>query len=394
MTERIYTRDQQGRLEALEGERFAKEDELQALIAEHPELLDGTQMRPDAPRRWILIAREQGIAESSDATVRWAVDHLLVDQDAVPTLVEVKRGSSPEIRRTIVGQILEYAAHAARTWRADTLRQAFEESSDARGLDPSAELGKLLVPDGESEPDADGFWERVATNLAAARLRLLFVADHIPDPLERVVEFLNAQMDRIEVLAVEIKQFKGDSRQTLVPRVIGRTAASPRPPSGHGSRAKLDRESFLNGFTDSEHHRVAARLLDVASESGAVLDWGSNGVCIRIPYSGGKKPVGVAWLFPPSVRGVVNWRGLTDVSFGNTLHLRPEAEAEPPAEADRLVYAALRRWMEEVGRYDFANDVSVRHAYPARTISYAAAALHIDRLASGLARVVSEIRSL
>ena len=87
-------------------------------------------MRPDAPRRWILIAREQGIAESSDAAARWAVDHLLVDQDAVPTLVEVKRGSSPEIRRTIVGQVLEYAAHAARTWRADTLRQAFEESSE------------------------------------------------------------------------------------------------------------------------------------------------------------------------------------------------------------------------------------------------------------------------
>ena len=227
MTERIYTRDQQGQLEPLEEERFAREEELQALIAEHPEVLDGEQMRPGAPLRWILIAREQGIAESSDAAARWAVDHLLVDQDAVPTLVEVKRGSNSEIRRTIVGQMLEYAAHAARTWTADTLRQAFEESTDARGLDPSEELGKLLVPDGEGEPDADGFWERVATNLAAARLRLLFVADDIPDPLERVVEFLNAQMAGIEVLAVEIKQFKGDSRQTLVPRVIGRTAASP-----------------------------------------------------------------------------------------------------------------------------------------------------------------------
>ena len=227
MTERIYTRDQQGQLAPLEEERFAKEEELQALIAEHPEVLDGEQMRPGAPLRWILIAREQGIAESSDAAARWAVDHLLVDQDAVPTLVEVKRGSNPEIRRTIVGQMLEYAAHAARTWTADTLRHAFEESVDARGLDPSEELGKLLAPDGEGEPDADGFWERVATNLAAARLRLLFVADDIPDPLERVVEFLNAQMAKIEVLAVEIKQFKGDSRQTLVPRVIGRTAASP-----------------------------------------------------------------------------------------------------------------------------------------------------------------------
>ena len=60
MTERIYTRDPQGRLEPLDGESFEKEDELQALIAEHTELLDGTQMRPEDPLRWILIAREQG----------------------------------------------------------------------------------------------------------------------------------------------------------------------------------------------------------------------------------------------------------------------------------------------------------------------------------------------
>ena len=34
-------------------------------------------------------------------------------------------------------------------------------------------------------------------------------SDEIPDPLERVVEFLNAQMPNIEVLAVEIKQVPG-----------------------------------------------------------------------------------------------------------------------------------------------------------------------------------------
>ena len=153
-------------------------------------------------------------------------------------------GSNPEIRRTIVGQMLEYAAHAARTWTADTLRQAFEESTDARSRDPREGLRRLLEPDGDGEPDADGFSEHVATNLATARLRLLFVADDIPDPLERAVEFLNAQMDRIEVLAVEVKQFKGDSRQTLVPRVIGRTAAPPRP-RPDPVRVKLDRESGL-----------------------------------------------------------------------------------------------------------------------------------------------------
>ena len=392
MAERIYTRDQHGRLEPLEGERFAKEDELQALIAEHPELLDGTQMRPDDPRRWILISREQGIAESSDAGARWAVDHLLVDQDAVPTLVEVKRGSSPEIRRTIVGQMLEYAAHAARTWTADTLRHAFEESTDARGLDPGEELGKLLKLDGEEEPDADGFWERVATNLAAARLRLLFVADDIPDPLERVVEFLNAQMAGIEVLAVEIKQFKGDSRQTLVPRVIGRMAASRRSRAGQGTRRpKLDRELFLNAFSNPEHRSVAVRLVGVADESGAIVERYANGLGIRIPCSHWKKPVGVAWLFPPSEWGHAVLRGLTAVSFGISVDL-PATEASLP-EDKRFVYASLRRWMEEIAGYDFAKDASTPY-YHARTISYDDAARHIDRLESDLAKVVSEIRAL
>ena len=392
MAERIYTRDQQGRLEPLEGERFGKEDELQALIAEHPELLDGTQMRPDDPRRWILISREQGIAESSDAAARWAVDHLLVDQDAVPTLVEVKRGSSPEIRRTIVGQMLEYAAHAARTWSADTLRHAFEESADARGLDPAEELGKLLQPDGEEEPDADGFWERVAINLAAARLRLLFVADDIPDPLERVVEFLNAQMAGIEVLAVEIKQFKGDSRQTLVPRVIGRIAASPRSHAGQGARRpKLDRESFVNAFDHTEHRSAAVRLLGVADESGAIVERYANGLGIRIPCSHWKKPVGVAWLFPPSEWGHAVLRGLTAISLGISVDL-PATEASLP-EDKRLVYAALRRWMEEIAGYDFAKDASTPY-YHAWTISYDDAARHIERLSSGLAKVVSEVRAL
>ncbi len=227
-------------------------------------------MRPGDPRRWILITREKGIAETPDAGARWSIDHLIVDQDAVPTLVEVKRGSNPEIRRTIVGQMLEYAAHAAQTWTADELRRTFEESANAQSLDPSEVLGQLLQA-GE-EPDADGFWEKVATNLTARRLRLLFVADDIPDPLERVVEFLNAQMPGIEVLAVEIKQFRGRSTQTLVPRVLGRTATS----SGHGAtgpRRRLTQESFLDELPSDEARNVATRILDVAREHGASLAW-------------------------------------------------------------------------------------------------------------------------
>lgn len=51
MAERIYARSGESGLEPLEEEAFSTEDELQALIAEHPELLDGRQIRPDDPLR-------------------------------------------------------------------------------------------------------------------------------------------------------------------------------------------------------------------------------------------------------------------------------------------------------------------------------------------------------
>ena len=91
--EKIFVRRGSGRPEPLEEVPFDTEDELQELVAEYPELLAGERIDPDNPRRWIIIKREKGIPDRPDAGDRWSVDHLLIDQDAVPTLVEVKRSS-------------------------------------------------------------------------------------------------------------------------------------------------------------------------------------------------------------------------------------------------------------------------------------------------------------
>ena len=379
MAERIYTRAERGRLEPLEEKPFSTEDELQALIAEYPELLDGEQIRPGDPRRWILISREKGIAETSDAAARWAIDHLMIDQDAVPTLAEVKRGSNPEIRRTIVGQMLEYAAHAAQTWTADELRRTFEKSTNERGLDPSHELATLLQADGEA--DADRFWRDVSTNLAARRLRLLFVADDIPDPLERVVEFLNGQMPGIEVLAVEIKQFRGKSTQTLVPRVIGRTAAPPVPVP---KRLLLTRKSFLDGFVSDEARSVASRLLDVAQESGGTLQWGSSSVSVRMSCSVWRQPITIAWLYPASKKG--GWLSTKDFSFGAAIF-----DYVPPPEEE--LRTLLDRWIDQFSSDDFAEEISSK-GVKAWAVGYDAASHHVDLLVERLTKVLSELKSL
>ena len=377
MAERIYIDDPAGGLDPLNEKAFPTEDELQELIAEHPELLDGEQITPGDPRRWTLITREKGIAETADAGARWSLDLLIVDQEAVPTLVEVKRGSSPELRRTIVGQMLEYAAHASRSWTVDELREGFEETSIAFGLDPSDELARLLQADGEI--DAESFWQRLATNLKAKKLRLIFVADDIPDPLARVVEFLNEQLSDIEVLAVEIKQFRGQANRTLVPRVLGRTAA--RVTSGR--RSILTPEEFLQQFSNVAERDAAGRLIDAAVAAGALLAWGPSGVSVRGHCSAWPQPISVAWLFPPDV---VGWRWLRDITFGENISYYQ------PALDERLA-ALLKRWVNQFSRDDFSVVVS-KKGLSGAAVRYGDAAAHIESLQERLATVLAELASL
>ena len=378
MPERIYTTAADGKLEALEETRFSTEDELQRLIAEHPQLLDGEQIRPGDARRWILITREKGIAASSGEGARWSVDHLIVDQDAIPTLVEVKRGSNPEIRRSIVGQMLEYAAHASETWTVEELRSAFQGRTSTRGLDPAVELAALLQE--EDEPDLNGFWDAVSTNLAAKRLRLLFVADDIPDPLAQVVTFLNAQMRDIEVLAVEIKRFGGKGAQTLVPRVIGRIAAGS--PYGPGRPApRLARESFLDGFEDENVRGVADRLLEAVKDSGGYVYYGTGGVSIRVICEIRRQHVSVAWIYP---KQGIGWMRTRDFSFGAAIF-----EDSPPEE----LRAMLEPWVDQFAEDDFTEDVSSKGT-KVWAVGHKAAVRHQDLLVDRLRDIVSRLAAL
>ena len=316
MAERIYLKAEDGTIEPLQEKAFDFEDELQTLIAEHPELLDGEQMRPGDPRRWLLITREKGIAETAGEGARWAVDHLLVDQDARPTLAEVKRGWNSELRRTVVGQVLDYAAYASETWTAQHLRELFETSAAQRGVDSQGELDRLLQKGAEA--DADAFWDEVQRNLDANRLRLLFVSDRIPDELARVVTFLNEQMPNIEVLAVEIKRFQGETNQTLVPRVIGRSTR--RTPGSRAGGTRATRESFLAAFADESVRDVATALLRVAHEAGAKIEYGRTGPTIRVACEGIRQPITVAWLYP---KKGIQWNRTREFSFGAALYKHP-----------------------------------------------------------------------
>ena len=268
MSEQIFHLTEDNNLVPMNEEPFDLEDTLQELVANHPGLLSGEQMNPDNPRRFILIGREQGIADIIGGSNRWSLDHLLIDQDAVPTLVEAKRQGNSQVRREIVGQMMDYAAHATQTWNALDIRGTFERRTKAAGQDPDEILINFL---NREEPDLEKFWQDLETNLRAARLRLLFVADGIPDELTRVVEFLNEQMPGIEVLAVEIKQFKGKAGATLVPKVIGRTSEAVSVSSR--SRSQGTYGQIYRQFRLQLEERLASSGLEFTSGGDHTHSW-------------------------------------------------------------------------------------------------------------------------
>src|SRR6202030_3532199 len=117
-------RDEDQLVEMLE-QPYDSEAVLQQLLAKHPSLLAGDQLGAGPPRRWVLVAREASLPAEEDGGGRWSVDHLFLDQDAVPTLVEVKRSSDTRIRREVVGQMLDYAPNGVVYWPLEQLREFF-----------------------------------------------------------------------------------------------------------------------------------------------------------------------------------------------------------------------------------------------------------------------------
>ena len=244
---------------------YEAEDVLQALIAKFPSLLAGDQYGGGSPRRWLLIAREAALPDDEDAGGRWSVDHLFLDQDAVPTLVEVKRSSDTRIRREVVGQMLDYAANGVVYWPLEQLRELFARQCERDGRDAEAVVAEVAGDDA----DVEEFWQRAGENLRAGKVRMVFVSDEIPRELRRVVEFLNGQMNPAEVIAIEVKQYLGlDHLKTLVPRVIGQTAdveARKGRRSTTGERRRWDEQSLFAELSDkrgADETRAARELYD------------------------------------------------------------------------------------------------------------------------------------
>ncbi|NEO86789.1 MAG: hypothetical protein F6J87_21405 [Spirulina sp. SIO3F2] len=243
----IYLIQGNDQLVAMTEKPYDSESLLQELLERYPNLLGVTPAVPETSLNWLVVRRTGSIPTEDVGIERWSLNYLFLDQQAIPTLVEVQHEGEPRPRQEIIGQMLDYAANAGVYWPVESIVDQFEVNCRRQNRDPEQVFADFLG----SEANEEKFWQQVKTNLQAGKIRLMFVADHIPAEMQRVVEFLNKQMDPAEVLAVEIKQYISPENglKTLVSNVIGQTAeALQKKASTYRGRRQWDESSFLAAY--------------------------------------------------------------------------------------------------------------------------------------------------
>jgi hypothetical protein len=243
---------------------------LQKALADYPELLAGPATSGDTGRL-LLVRREMPVPGGASGL---SLDHLFLDSEGVPVLVEVKRSSDTRSRREVVAQMLDYAANGTAYWPVDALR-THVESRAGEGQDGSDVVVEYLGVE-----EQDRFWRTVEDNLRAGRVRLIFLADRLPPELVRIIEFLNEQMRDTEVLGIELPQFVGAQGPVVyVPRVVGRTATAVETKRGIAAGIRWNRESMLAAAANvcgADEIALITRLLDDVAARGGRMWWGNG----------------------------------------------------------------------------------------------------------------------
>jgi len=210
----ILIRTKHGKWEKVGESPFKDEAHLQQMLYESPELIrtSGEEKPP-----WVFI-KEAGLPGSG------STDLLGVDCDGEIYIVECKLADNPDIRRKVIGQILEYAAFL---WKEN-----YENFSDRFFQKEKKALEELLGNKVSDDPALEDFQAKVEQNLDSGRFHLIVVVDKMRDELQRIVDYVQARQAGFHIEVLELALFKEGDTEVLVPRMhSGHVEPLPPPKS-------------------------------------------------------------------------------------------------------------------------------------------------------------------
>jgi hypothetical protein len=208
---------------------YVNEAELQKLLSESPELIPSEDLR-DGSKDLVAVVREFSVSIGS-------IDLLAFSEDGDIAIIECKLADNPEVKRKVIGQVLEYGAAI---WGMD-----YEELDQIVKVQTGTNLADLVHNKIDNpEWDEELFRSNIGENLKEGNFILVIVVDEINDDLTKIIRFLNACGNpKFSFAALEMRRFHTEDTEILVPRVDG-DLRQPLSRKSH-SRKNWDKESIL-----------------------------------------------------------------------------------------------------------------------------------------------------
>lgn len=246
------------------------EKKLHDVLTQHPGLLPADDLRLRDP---VVVGREANL-ESGYA------DLVLVDQVGQICLVEVKNEGNPDTRR-VVAQLLDYAAAL---WQLDvddfqrTVLGPYLDAAGGHSVGIAEYVQSRATSEAEIAAQDDGsLLAGLEQSLATGQFCFVVAAPAIPERLEKVIEYLNAQGHMI--YGIEVGFFSGTA-ECFVPRVV----VKPRVSEIRAAAAKAEPMSevdFLSAIPAHAQGPVRS-LLEGTGAAGVSVTWNSYGPALRL----------------------------------------------------------------------------------------------------------------
>ena len=238
---------------------YGGETQLQEMLAKYPDLIPIEDLGDD--RKPIKV------------TVREAdnTDLIGVDEDGNITIIETKLAYNPEIKREVIGQILEYAS---KLW--ENSYEDFDSTIHNIMGEHLQDLMEAKIGNGEGW-SSDDFRIAVGKNLKEGSFALFIIVDVINDELRQTISYINSRCPDVFVLyALELKYFHEKGVEIILPKLYGVAAGKTK---AKASYIQWDEEKFFKDVKErlnnnAEQLNAIKKLYKFSIDNTTKIGWG------------------------------------------------------------------------------------------------------------------------
>lgn len=263
--------------EILKSKSFIKEEELQEIVKNYPEIIPLEEINEDFDPL-LIIGREFNLGGAG------SIDLLAIDISGLITIIEFKLEKNMDIRK-VVAQVIEYAANLWEMSYHDLDKRvkdyfnsnrcpiyALKNESLVQAVKWHSEKTKK---DEAMEFVAEDFITCVSDNLQKGEFRLIIFCDNVDDRTKRTVEYLNS-LSSLDIYCVSTDAFEAEGKQFFKSSLMTKISKKKK------YAGKITFEDFMNSIPQN-FQGVYRDLNEKIKEVNGYYSWGIKGFAFYLP---------------------------------------------------------------------------------------------------------------